>query len=159
MIRVNRFPVEVLVELIAAHDGQSLSGTPVDRITSRIRASIQLARKAGLSELRVLLDLQDMQWLCDALDVDRLSDAIARLRVNQVAVAPAPTEFESHIAGFFGDGQFGSFPLIREPTHTPGFVQRQATETEKRELLHKFQVQAEAQTLQEFEPRPGARAH
>ena len=45
--------------------------------------------------------------------------------------------FESHIVDAFSDRAAGTFPLMREPTHTPGFVQHHSSDQEKSDLLAK----------------------
>ncbi len=157
MIRINRFPLEILVELIAAHDSQSLVGSPADRVEDRLAMSIDLARRAGLSDLKILLDREDLQWLCDAAGIERFSSAAVRLRVSDVAVHRAGVGYESHIVGVFSDKSIGKFPLVREPTHTPGFVQHHASDAEKRDLLAKFVSIGYADALANLSPPPKAR--
>ena len=157
MIRINRFPLEILVELIAAHDAQSLVGSPVDRIEHRLTISVELARRAGLYDLKILLDREDLHWLCDAGGIERFSSAAARLRIDDVPIHRAGIGYESHIAGVFSDEAVGKFPLVREPTHTPGFVQHHATDAEKRDLLAKFVSIGYADALAQFNPPPGVK--
>jgi len=133
-------PFEVLVEVIAAHDAQSLDGTPETRIEQRITRCMELARRAGFNDLEVRLDRQDLGWLCAARHVDRYSHAARQLRVEGVLVARAGAEFESHIVGRWKTTSERAFPIIADPSQTPGFVQYVATDDEKANLLHKFQA-------------------
>ena len=157
MIRVRRFPLEILVELIATHDSQTLEGGPSDRIEKRVKSSLALARRAGLSDLTVLLDKQDLGWLCEMRQVERFGAPVARLRIDQVPVRRASVLHESHIAGTFQDGVIGAFPIIHEPTLTPGFSTYTASDEEKKRLLAQFVAEGYTNELQQFQPALTAR--
>ena len=159
MHHINSFPLEVLVELIAAHDAQSLVGSPVDRVEARLSISLDLARKAGLRDLKILLDREDLQWLCDALGIERFSSAAACLRIGDVPIHRAGIGYESHITGIFSDRAAGTFPLVRESTHTPGFCQHDASDQEKSDLLAKFVAIGYADAINHLSPPPGAKLH
>ncbi len=159
MHHINSFPLEVLVELIAAHDAQSLVGSPVDRVEARLSISLDLARKAGLQDLKILLDREDLQWLCDALGIEWFSSAATRLRIGDVPIHRAGSGYESHIVGAFSDRTSATFPLVREPTHTPGFVKHHASDQEKSDLLAKFVAIGYADAIKGFRPPPSAKLH
>ena len=133
-------PFEVLVEVIAAHDAQSLDGSPETRIEGRISRSLELARRAGFSDLEIRLDRQDLGWLCGARHVDRYSQAARQLRIKGVLVARAGADFESHIVGRWKTTPDRAFPVIADPSLTPGFARYVATDDEKANLLHKFRA-------------------
>lgn len=106
-----------------------------------------LARQAGFSDMEVRLDRQDLIWLCAARHVDRYSQAARQLRVEGVLVTRARPEFESHIVGRWKSRVERAFPIIADPSLTPGFVQYVATDDEKANLLHKFQAYVLSQAV------------
>ncbi len=136
----NGLPFEILVEVIAAHDSQSLDGTPESRVEERVEQSIALARSAALTDLRLYLDRQDLAWLCAARRVDRYSEAARHLNVGGLNVSRAKVGFESHLLGLAATGIERPFPIIADPSLTPGFIQYVPTEMEKAALLEKFQA-------------------
>jgi len=147
MNQLHGLPFEALVEVIAAHDSQSLAGTPESRVEGRILRSIALARSAGLYSLHLFLDRRDLIWLCAAKQVDRYGPAAKRLRIDGLLVERARAEFESHLGGLSSPGVERAFPVIADPSLTPGFASYVATDDEKRVLLDKFRQHVEVEAL------------
>lgn len=133
-------PFEVLIEVIAAHDGQSLDGTPESRVEGRIVKSMELAREAGFSDLVICLDRQDLDWLCTARAVERFSGAGRRMRIGGALVVRAGPDAESHLLGRRKWTARMAFPIIAEPSLTPGFVSYCVTDADKADLLHSFRA-------------------
>ncbi len=134
----HQYPFEILVELVASHDRQSPDGPPEGRIEARIERSLDLAHQARVDGRQVCLDKQDFRWLCNARHIEPISSAASSLQVAGVRVIRARHNAGSHITGQVNGGRV-YFPIIEDPTETPDFVQHEATDAEKRELLEKFQ--------------------
>jgi len=155
MVPKHEYPIDVLVELIASHDGQSAAGQPEDRVEARLTRSLELAGQAGLSDRRVFLSKEDYGWLCAARGVDRLGSEAAQARVAGIRVFRARRGVSSYILGEVGREEL-YFPVIEDPSLKTDFVQHVATEDEKRELLETFNAHrlqdamaaARGQTLQ-----------
>jgi len=148
-----RFGLEILVELITAEQGQSSSGTPVERIEERLKASVAIARRAGLDSLVLHLDRTDFGWLCNARGIDRLSNVANALRVEFVPVKRANPGMDSHITGAFVDGhETGAlpFPVLGDPSEIPNFVQRVATDADKAELLGRLKAAGRTAILEDM---------
>lgn len=133
----HQYPFEILVELVASHDRQSPNGPPESRVEARIKRSLALALQAGLEDRRVCLAKQDFRGLCNARHIEHVGIAASNLQVAGVRVARARSLTESHITGRLNGGKV-YFPVIEDPSQTPDFVQHDATEAEKQELLEKF---------------------
>ncbi len=74
------------------------------------------------------------------------------MRVGGLIVGRAKAGFESHLVGRAPSSIERPFPIIAEPSLTPGFVQYVATEREKAALLETFQ----AYVLQEAVSAPAS---
>jgi hypothetical protein len=148
-----RFGFETLVELISAEQSQSPEGTPVSRIENRLKASVVIARGAGLDNLQIHLDRFDMAWLCNARGIDRLSSAANLMKVDFVPVRRAKPGMESHITGEFADAREAGvvpFPLIGDPSHNPNFVQHVATDEDKSAMLERLRAAGRAAILEDM---------
>ncbi len=140
-----RFGFDILVELMAAHQSQSLDGSPVSRVENRLSVSLTLARQAGLTDLRLFLERRDFGWLCISRGIDRVSTAAGQMHLDGFPVRQALSGMDSHIVGRFADGREASdtpFPIVQDPSLIPGFVQRIPSETDKAEMLRRVQVAA-----------------
>jgi hypothetical protein len=149
----DRFGLEALVELITAEQGQSPAGTPVERIEERLRASVAIARKAGLDSLVIHLDRFDFAFLCNARGIDRLTSAANLLKIELVPIRRAKPGMDSHITGVFADArETGTlpFPLIGDPSKIPNFVQRIATDTDKAEMLERLRTAGRTAILEDM---------
>lgn len=149
----DRFGLETLVELVTAEQGQSPHGTPVERIEARLRASVAIARRAGLDSLQIHLDRFDFAWLCNARGIDRLTSAANVMKIDVVPVKRAKPGMDSHITGAFVDARETGmlpFPLIGDPSKIPGFVQRVATDADKAEMLERLRVAGRTAILEDM---------
>ncbi|MBP2159090.1 MULTISPECIES: hypothetical protein [Asticcacaulis] len=137
-----RFGLETLVELISAEQAQSPAGTPVGRVEERLKASIAIARGAGLDNLQIHLDRFDFAWLCNARGIDRLTSAANAMKIDVVPVRRAKPGMDSHMTGAFVDAREAGmlpFPLIGDPSMIPNFVQHIATAADKAAILERLQ--------------------
>jgi len=142
----NHLPIEVLVEVIAAHDSQTLDGSPQTRIEGRLLRSIELAKAAKLYGLRLHLDRQDLVWLNAARGLNHYSSA-SHQSVGGVLVSRARPEFTSHITGRSSHALERRFPIVADPSLTPGFVRHVPSDEEKRDLLERFRQQVALDAL------------
>jgi len=148
-----RFGLETLVELISAEQSQSPEGTPVSRVEDRLKASVAIARGAGLDSLEIVLDRFDMAWLCNARGIDRLSSAASLMKIDFVPVRRAKPGMESNITGVFADAREAGtvpFPLISDPSGNPNFVQHIPTEDDKAAMLERLRTAGRMAILDEM---------
>jgi hypothetical protein len=149
----DRFGLETLVELISAEQSQSADGTPVARIEDRLKASVAIARGAGLDSLQIQLDRFDFAWLCNARGLDRLSSAATAMKIDFVPVKRAKPGMESHITGAFVDAREAGelpFPLIGDPSNIPNFVQHIPTKDDKVAMLDRLRTAGRVAFLDEM---------
>ncbi len=149
----DRFGLETLVELISAEQSQSPEGTPVSRVEDRLKASVAIARGAGLDNLQLHLDRFDMAWLCNARGIDRLSSAANLMKVDFVPVRRAKPNMESHLTGAFADARepgIVPFPLIGDPSRNPNFVQHIPTDDDKAAILERLRVAGRTAMLEDM---------
>lgn len=149
------FGLDILVELIAAEQGQAIEATPVSRIEARLTASIALAREANLAPQMLFLARQDFAWLCNARGIDRLSSAASVLKIASLPVRRAQPGLDSHIVGVFADGRDETahpFPVIGDPSLIPDFVRRIPSEAEKADMLERFNAAGRQKVLETMPP-------